>query len=197
VKVEPEGSGYFSAANCGGLEDAIETIAAHDGEITMFVGAGVSTESRLPSWNDLIKQLLSGAGSGLSDEDRDIWISETIAQGPLAAAAIARAHYKTEADFRKALRSALYGGLPPERFLPGALAEQIALLKKQLVGRLKIATANYDGLLEAALAQADLSQVSYVRNHKEPSDKAAVWHLHGRLMRNAAEPDGPATGAWS
>jgi|SRR5215203_189022 len=186
VRVEPDGSGYFSAANCGGLEDAIETIEAHEGDITMFVGAGVSTESRLPSWNDLIKQLLSGAGSGLSDEDREIWIAETIAQGPLAAAAIARAHYKTENDFRKALRSALYGGLPPESFLPGALAGQIALLKKQLKGRLRIATANYDGLLEAALSQVGLGQVSYVRNHKEPSDKAAVWHLHGRLMRNAA-----------
>jgi hypothetical protein len=182
-RVEPEGSGFFSSANSGSLEEAIDAIAGHQGEITMFVGAGVSTESRLPSWNELIEQLLAGAGGGLSNEDRDLWISETIAQGPLAAAAISRAHYKTESDFRKALRSALYGGRSPEKFLPGALARQIALLKKQLGRRLKITTANYDGLLEAALRRAGLTPVSYVRNLKEPSDKAAVWHLHGRLMR--------------
>lgn len=183
-RVEPDGYGFFSSANSGGLEDAIDVIANHPGEITMFVGAGVSTESRLPSWNELIEQLLTGAGAGLSDEDRELWISATIAQGPLAAAAIARAHYKTESDFKKALRSALYGGRSPDRFLPGALARQIALLKKQLGDRLKITTANYDGLLEAALEDAGLSPVSYVRNRKEPPDKAAVWHLHGRLMRN-------------
>jgi SIR2-like protein len=185
-RVEPPGSGYFSTANSGGLEDAIDAISAHQGDITMFVGAGVSTESRLPSWNELIEQLLSGAGSGLSDEDRDLWISETISQGPLAAAAIARAHYRTEAEFRRALRSALYGGRPPASFLPGALAMQIALLKKQLQSRLRITTANYDGLLEAALSETGQIPVSYVRNRKEPAGKAAVWHLHGRLMKNAA-----------
>jgi len=183
-RVEPEGSGFFSSANSGSLEDAIGTIAGHQGEITMFVGAGVSTESRLPSWNDLIEQLLAAAAAGLSDEDRELWISATIAQGPLAAAAVARAHYTTESDFKKALRSALYGGRPPESFLPGALARQIALLKKQMGDRLKLTTANYDGLLEAALKDAGLLPVSYVRNRKEPPDKAAVWHLHGRLMRN-------------
>src|SRR6186997_708385 len=183
-RVEPEGSGFFSSANSGSLEDAIGTIAGHQGEITMFVGAGVSTESRLPSWNDLIEQLLAAATAGLSDEDRELWISATIAQGPLAAAAVARAHYTTESDFKKALRSALYGGRPPESFLPGALARQIALLNKQMGDRLKLTTANYDGLLEAALKDAGLLPVSYVRNRKEPPDKAAVWHLHGRLMRN-------------
>lgn len=188
---EPEGAGYFSVDGGGGLEDAIDEIAAHDGQITVFVGAGVSTESELPSWNGLIRALLIGAESvtPLSDEDQDQWIEAVIAQGPLAAAAIARAHHADEVSFRQALRGALYGGRPPRHFVPGALAGQIAWLKKELGSRLRLVTANYDGLLEAALEEAGLEAVPYVQSRGEPMGKAAVWHLHGRLMRNKADTE--------
>src|SRR6478735_643710 len=106
---EPSGAGYFSVADGGALNRAIEAIAQHEGSITMFVGAGVSTESELPSWNDLVRALLSDTGiaKDLSDEDRELWIQATIAQGPLVAAAIARAHHPSEVAFRRALRAAL------------------------------------------------------------------------------------------
>ncbi len=186
---EPPGVGYFPVDGGGGLESAIGEIASHPGEITMFVGAGVSTESELPSWDGLVRQLLLAAESetGLSDEDRELWVEAVVAQGPLAAAAIARAHYPDDVAFRQALRAALYGGRPPKHFLPGALAGQIAWLKKQLGPRLRLVTANYDGLLEAALLEAGLNPVAYVQNRSEPAGKAVVWHLHGRLMRNRAD----------
>ena len=186
---EPQGAGYFSTTNSGGLEEAIKEIAGHTGEITMFVGAGVSTESELPSWDDLVRALLrdTDVAKELSDEDRELWIRATISQGPLAAAAIARAHHPDENAFRRALRVALYGGRSPREYWPGALAGQIAWLKRQLGSRLRLVTANYDGLLEVALEEENLDPVSYVRNRREPADKDAVWHLHGRLMKNASE----------
>jgi hypothetical protein len=186
--VEPPGEGYFSTANSGGLEEAIEAIAQHEGDITMFVGAGVSTEAELPSWNDLVRALLTHAdvAEELSDEDRELWIRATIAQGPPAAAAIARAHHPDEGAFRRALRTALYGRRLPDEYWPGALAGQIAWLRKQLGSRLRLVTANYDGLLEVALKEEGLDPVSYVQNRTEPAKKAAVWHLHGRLMKNAS-----------
>lgn len=121
----------------------------------MFVGAGVSTESELPSWEELVRALLTDAdvAKNLSDEDRELWIRATIAQGPLAAAAIARAHHDDELSFRRALRAALYGGRSPSDYLPGALAGQIAWLKNRLGARLRLVTANYDGLLEMALKE--------------------------------------------
>jgi hypothetical protein len=189
--LEPSGAGYFSAADEGGLDKAIEVIAAHEGDITMFVGAGVSTESELPSWGELVRALLEGTeiARELSDEDRDLWIQATIAQGPLAAAAIARAHHSDELAFRKALRAALYGGRSPEDFLPGALAGQIAWLKRTMGSRLCLATANYDGLLEMALEEEGLNPVAYVQNREEQPSRAAVWHLHGRLLKSR-------TGKW-
>jgi SIR2-like domain len=188
-EAEPEGVGYFSQASTAGLVEAIDSIAAHQERITMFVGAGVSAEAELPSWERLVRILLADTeiAEGLSDEDRRLWIGETIAQGPLAAAAIARAQYVDDLAFRRALRSALYGDRAPSSYLPGALGGQIAELKRCLGPRLRIVTANYDGLLERALAEAGLDPASYVRNQGEPEGKAAVWHLHGRLMRNAAD----------
>lgn len=185
---EPSGAGYFSVEDGDSLEVAIEEISRHDGNITMFVGAGVSTEAELPSWNGLIRALLLGAKTEtpLSDEDRDLWMEETISQGPLAAAAIAEALHPG-VEFRQALRSALYGGRAPSEFLPGVLASQIAWLKQQLGPRLRLVTANYDGLLEAALEEIGLDPVPYVQNRSEQAGKAAVWHLHGRLMRNRAD----------
>jgi hypothetical protein len=183
---EPPGAGYFSAPGVGDLEEAIEVIAGHEGIVTMFVGAGVSTESELPSWNGLVRALLSETevASELSEEDRELWIKATISQGPLAAAAIARAHHPDELSFRRALRAALYDSRPPEQFLPGALAKQIAWLKGEMGSRLRLVTANYDGLLETALEKLGLIPVAYVQNREEPTGKAAVWHLHGRLMKS-------------
>ena len=160
-KEEPAGTGYFVEDGSQGLDAAIEAIAGHDGDITLFVGAGVSTEAQLPSW--------------------------AVAEGPLAAAAIARALRPSDTEFRRALRDALYDERHPGDFVPGALAQQIAWLKKRLGSRLRIATANYDGLLEVALKNAGLDPVSYVRKWAEPAGRAAVWHLHGRLMRNDAD----------
>lgn len=183
---EPPGAGYFSAPGDETLEEAVELIAGHEGNVTMFVGAGVSTESELPSWNGLVRALLSETevARDLSQDDRELWIEAIISQGPLAAAAIARAHHPDELSFRRALRAALYDSRPPEQFLPGALAKQIAWLKGEMGSRLRLVTANYDGLLEAALENFELVPVAYVQNREEPAGKAAVWHLHGRLMKS-------------
>ncbi len=188
-EVEPEGVGYFSPASTAGLVEAVEFIAGHEGQITMFVGAGVSAEAELPSWERLVRTLLAETeiAAGLTDEDRRLWIEATIAQGPLAAAAIARAQHSDERAFRRALRAALYGDRVPSSYLPGALGGQIAELKHCLGSRLRIVTANYDGLLERALEEADLKPASYVRNQEEAEGRAAVWHLHGRLMRNPGD----------
>jgi hypothetical protein len=180
---EPQGAGYFSAS-ASGLDDAIGRVAGHEGDITMFVGAGVSTEAGLPSWNTLIRTLLLGVGDDLEPDDRLEWLSLTLSEGPLAAAAIANALYGDENEFRRAIRAALYGGRDPADYLPGALAGQLALLKKQLGPRLRLLTANYDGLLEAALEELGLTAMSYVRAWREPEGKHAVWHLHGRAMPN-------------
>jgi hypothetical protein len=190
VRAEPPGAGYFAGGGATGIERVIQRVASHDGEVTMFVGAGVSMEAELPSWNVLVRQLLLGApGKAGRPRDPDAlaqWAKEVLLEGPLAAASVAASLY-SERAFRRALRAALYER-DPSSYLPGALAGQIAWLKKRMGERLAILTVNYDGLLEQALAERQLKPVSYVdgAQYHEPAGKAAVWHLHGRLARAGA-----------
>jgi hypothetical protein len=183
TRVEPGGAGYFADAEASGITKAIDAIAGFTGEITMFVGAGVSMEAELPSWNELARKLLIQAWSTEDDETAiEAWCDTVLQEGPLAAAAVAESLYSDDGAFRRALREAVYAR-PPQTYVPGALAGQIAWLKERMGSRLAILTVNYDGLLEAALAKRALQPVSYVRARPEPEGKAAVWHLHGRLIR--------------
>ncbi|MGH2878191.1 MAG: SIR2 family protein [Solirubrobacteraceae bacterium] len=184
VGAEPEGVGYFAGASASGIEDAIQAIAAHDGQITMFVGAGVSMEAELPSWNELVRKLLVDARKGEDDTLLKVWADTVMRDGELAAAAVAEALYPDDGAFRRALRDALYER-DASTYAPGALAGQIAWLKERLGSRLALLTVNYDGLLEDALAERELDYKSYVGGWHEPEGKAAVWHLHGRLIRDA------------
>lgn len=185
-RAEPAGMGYF-AQPAEGLLDAVERIAAHRGPIALFAGAGVSMEAGLPSWSQLLWGLLEDVAHDLDGEQRRRWLEATLGEGPLAAAAIARSlHPEGEREFVRALRAALYRDGRPRDYVPGALAGQIAGLKRQLGPRLRLLTANYDGLLETALDELGLEPASYVRAVPEPEGRAAVWHLHGRIMRGAS-----------
>jgi hypothetical protein len=193
---EPPGAGYLAGADTSGVQEAIEAIAQHEGDVSVFVGAGVSMEAGLPSWQELVTRLLRAVGEeDLDGSQLDLWLARTLTEGPLAAAAIAKAlHGGDDAWFRIALREALYAPYGPDAYGPGALAGQIAWLKTKLGGRLRLLTVNYDGLLEAALADAGLEAEPYVKAQAEPSGKAAVWHLHGRLMRRPRGTSWRSTG---
>ena len=139
----------------------------------------------MPSWNTLVRKLLIQARPGGDEGLLDAWAKTVLQEGPLAAGAVAEALYSDGRVFRRALREALYVR-EPSTYAPGALAGQIAWLKHRLDARLALLTVNYDGLIEAALAERGLEAKSYVRGWSEPVGKAAVWHLHGRLMRDAS-----------
>ncbi|HEY3759154.1 MAG TPA: SIR2 family protein [Solirubrobacteraceae bacterium] len=186
ARAEPAGAGYFADADAGGITKAIAEISAFKGEITLFVGAGVAMEAELPSWNALVRELLLRAGDSRASKDAiAAWATLVLKDGPLAAASVAEVLYADDAAFRRALRDVLYAR-DPATYAPGDLAAQIAWLKERLGSRIAILTVNYDGLLEAALAERGLTPASYVRARSEPVGKAAVWHLHGRLIRAAS-----------
>jgi hypothetical protein len=171
------------------LLETLERVAAHEGRITLIVGAGASIEAGLPSWPRLVRSLLEVAGGSLEAELRRRWTAKIEEEGLLAAAAVVKALCADEDDFRSRLRDALHDGQPMTSYVPQALAEQIAWLKKECGAGVVIATGNYDGLLEQALRDIGLEVKSNIRWRAEPAGAAAVYHLHGRLM-----PGYPKTG---
>lgn len=182
-----EGRGYFGA---GDLEQAAKEIASSEFPLTLIAGAGVSMEAGLPSWVSLVRRLLERRASDLDPGLRGEWVDAVMNEGPLAGAAVAESALMNEefeinaVRWRAEVREALYRGTP-DAFHPGALAQQIARLKRRFPGDIEILTANYDGVLEEALEEVfagGREVVSYVRGRKEPAAAAAVWHIHGRLM---------------
>jgi hypothetical protein len=171
--------------------EALERVSAFDGEITLIVGAGSSVEADLPSWDELVRALVTQSGEdlGLRGEELGEWVTAIESEGLLAGGAVAKALAGNEDAFRDRLRSALYRGQPATAYLPQALAQQVAWVKAKLGSAVTVVTANYDGLLEQAMREAGLNVHSYVRWRHEPTGSAAVYHLHGRLM-----PRYPATG---
>jgi SIR2-like domain len=182
---EPAGAGYLYDAETSGVQAAIEAVGRHEGDISIFVGAGVSMEAGLPSWEELVARLLRCRRRGEARRRPARPVAQSYpCRGPLAAAAIAKALHGGDDDgFRIALRDALYAPYGPDSYGPGALAGQLAWLKRKLGRRLRLLTVNCDGLLEAALADAGVDAEPYVKAQAEPEGRAAVWHLHGRLMR--------------
>lgn len=129
------------------------------------------------------------AVSSMDESLRTRWVDAIGQEGLPAAAAVVKALRPAHGEFRELLHSALYGDHPVSSYFPQALAQQIAWFKRELGNQVRIATGNYDGLIEQALRDLGLSVHSYITWRKEPSDSAAVYHLHGRLI-----PAYPATG---
>lgn len=172
------------------LLDAIDRAATFDGRITLIVGAGASMEAGLPSWPILVRGMLDEVASNVVAEDiRKRWIKAVEDEGLLAATAVVKALTESDDAFGDLLRRALYRTRPMTSYVPQALAQQIAWLKRELGDSVTIATGNYDGLLEQALRDLDLTVHSYITGRTEAPGSAAVYHLHGRLM-----PGYPATG---
>jgi len=166
--------------NDPGLLEAIDAVAAFEDRITVIVGAGASIEANLPSWPRLIRAVLEAvAERRVPEEARDGWVRAVEAEGPLAAAAVAEV--LAGGEFVSLLRSALYAG-GQVRYVPQALARQVAWLKQKLGDSMTIATANFDVLLEQAIDEETSLRVhSYVGQRRCPAGEAAVYHLHGRL----------------
>lgn len=166
--------------------DSIERLATA-ADMTLVVGAGVSAEARLPTWNELVVSLLKDAAQRLapqlSGEDTDHWIDWVMAtDGLLGAGTIVQNLLAN--DFLGILKQHLYRDSGPKP-LPGPIAHQIARLLVSTSGSTEVITTNYDDLVESALRSRGIPQSeirAYVTRKKPNSDDAyVVRHLHGIL----------------
>lgn len=163
-----------------GAQDAIDRIGGHPGPVTIITGAGASVEADLPAWRELVSEVLRSSRPRLKPSVRDRWNEAVIAESLTTGAAVARAHAADQAEFRDRVERALYRGGRSQDFSPGAITRQVAWWKRQFGRDVRLATFNYDDLLERAL-EPHMPVKGVFADVSEPRGEAVVHHLHGRI----------------
>ncbi len=180
------------------IADLMRVLADPDARITFVVGAGLSIDSGLPSWRQLIQRIANEIGEyenvrfgelSMLDDDDLVRKAEYLLE-----ALIAKRGNGTRAEV---VRNALYRDY--KKTEPGQISYALARLIKDLAGRVVVLTTNFDNVIDSSLSEMDptfpvvtLSLDDYHRVDGLLQDrKVPVVHVHGRLGRlnNATDPD--------
>ena len=159
------------------------------GSLTLVVGAGVSMDAGLPSWSELVKRL--------SGQMNDRKLAKVILESGIELNRKSEIVLSSMVGGRKFdwdaiglnIRSALY----PTNVLaqPGPIATSIASLAAVFPGRVRIATTNYDELLEKSLSAAEIdnhafSLAEYDQWENYDAEGVPVLHAHGFIPQIGA-----------
>ncbi|HXH36239.1 MAG TPA: SIR2 family protein [Plantibacter sp.] len=156
--------------------------AGGDRHVTLLLGAGASTSSGLPGWDELATRLLLKSGSVTDAEAAALLVGR---QDPLLVAEAARNALGDRWD--QQIRSALYRGLSD--LSPSAL--HLAAAGHALAGpasETTLITLNFDTLLEdAAKIDLDDAAVHSRIDGSRPDGVYVVHHLHGIASTSHSE----------
>ncbi|SKC69129.1 SIR2 family protein [Okibacterium fritillariae] len=141
--------------------------------VTLLLGAGASTTSGLPGWDELTVRLLMGSGIVPNEETANLLLKR---QDPLIVVEAARAMHPD--DWVRKVRSALYRGVVSTEFSPLHLAAVSHLLGGDR-GDTSLLTLNFDTLLEEAIERETGEDVLSVSDSADSGELFTVHHLHG------------------
>jgi hypothetical protein len=177
------------------IADLFDLVARRDEPVTFVLGAGLSLDAGLPTWENLLVNIadLIGIARWRTGVLRDDSQPTRKAEYALQLALEERSETSDEL-----IRAALYkGGYERE---PGPLTDRVARLIVALGSRARVITTNYDTLIERALARyyGGVRPVSYALQQEEVTAWRAqmtgqpppVMHVHGLLECNKT-PRGP------
>lgn len=179
-------------------ETTIREKAAHDfakGNITLFLGAGVSASADLPSWDNLLEGMLEDTDvqAPLAPMDYPA-IGVAAYNSAIITARYLLAAYEGRADKDEKIVNRLSGTL--YKNYKGKLSELLKTIA-QMCGKTdagnrrlvqKIVTLNYDDLMEDALNQKNIPCQTIFGEGRYEADKLPVVHVHGILKRKEAVP---------
>lgn len=146
---------------------------------TLLLGAGASTTSGLPGWNDLVTRLLTGSGAAPDEASARLLLSR---QDPLIVAEAARARYGSA--WLDKVRSELYR----VSSAPESSPLHLAVVSHALAGKdgdTSLVTLNFDTLIEQTLMREQSLNGDIKASVRSVSDSATVsggkevHHLHG------------------
>jgi hypothetical protein len=194
------------SANVLSIDEAIKELSAtlQAGELAVFAGSGVSRGSGLPSWDDLLQQLLDWcqtrlkhcillAGCKVDDELIGSCRENSKAKPAVVAGVVRDMLSRLTADSQNPNLDALF-----KRWLTGRMTQDGDKIAKPNANHRAIIktdyacilTSNYDNLFEAAAADDGREQLSLRAFGLNFPEKVAfhlrrripfIWHVHGDL----------------
>ena len=151
---------------------------------SFIMGAGVSIDSNLPKWEDLLKRLIDIAKNKnsleLESNDYDQIFNDCGCSNIILGRLVHTLFNDNDHDFVDAIRQALYQG---KKVLPGSLATAICkLIRYKYNNRLllNVITYNYDDLIEKGLKNEGLPSIPVYGNQNR-SQYTPIYHVHGFL----------------
>jgi hypothetical protein len=151
-----------------------------EGHNTFFFGAGLGPGVNMPTWTELLGDLMNKAqvtshsAIGFADYDN---IDKSCNHSALIIGRYIESGFASMDDFKKQMHDSLYKNNPkPESNLYKAIVEAIKTKKVE-----QVITFNYDDLVETALMNAGMSVHSvFDLSHYSGSD-FPIYHVHGMI----------------
>lgn len=163
-------------------------------EIALFLGAGVSKDSGIPQWNELINALLSKMiASRIKDRDSEFLSKHLntiidLAHQNQENSPITQMRYIKGAfspvEYNKLVHEVLYSNSPKTNTeLLNAIAA-ICTPRRNHIGVQGIITYNFDDLLERCLHRRKVqTNILACENDISTPDKLSVFHVHGYMPK--------------
>lgn len=168
--------------------------AYRSNDLVLFLGAGVSVEAGIPTWNNLLSSLLtelvsSKAKPGCDAQDVEQTVARLQHQHGLSPLLIARyIRVGLGSEFDKLLSTVLYRQLRTPLQEHAKLLNSIARICRPTRNGPSIravVTYNFDDLLETRLDELSIDYFSVYRESDVPkSHELGIYHVHGFLPRD-------------
>lgn len=200
IKLEDEISKRFFVEEPTKENNIEDLINAHKNEnLALVLGAGVSTEHKVPTWNTLLQRLLLNAFEVETNQQKEKskvlskLFTELFPTSPLIAARYLCKYYEgdestVKESFEEAVRNAIYEGidLENEKDLFKEI-RQLCTAPGKNPNLNCIITYNYDDIIEHYLSKSNVEiqyKSIYSTGMNPEYNELPIYHVHGFLPRN-------------
>lgn len=162
--------------------DAILIKAANDfknGQNAFILGAGVSIDAKLPSWEQLLKDILQETNNRYIKKNNYTKLNDSFDRSSIVSAQfISNLEENSHQELNKIIKTILKRYYNPN-VSSNLIKSIIEGIKTKNV--CEILTYNYDDLIEAELDYTNISYYSVFGNNRDVRKYLPIYHLHGFL----------------